>query len=149
MSKYVPLLCAVWNRPEKYEWQNEWKGKWRATYAALKWAACAFAGRSEEWPGHTSCPSYRDDVYEYAPQSTARKSKQICRRMCFRKTCVYACEVWMWAARWPDVWRRTSQPNQNARLWSTEQKHTRADLTKRHGEAARVREKEALLIYCR
>lgn len=85
MSKYVPLLCAVWNRPEKYEWQNEWKGKWRATYAALKWAACAFAGRSEEWPGHTSCPSYRDDVYEYAPQSTARKSKQICRRMCLEK----------------------------------------------------------------
>ncbi len=94
-NKYVQICTAfvwMWNRPEKNDKMN---GKATEGPPILKKVICAFAGESEEWPGHISCPLYRDYVYKYAPLSTARKCKQICHRMCFWKTCVYVCEVWM------------------------------------------------------
>lgn len=129
-------------------WQISRKGKWRATYAALNRATCAFAGESEEWPGHTSCPSYRDYMYESAPQPMARRCKQICRVMCFKDLCVY-----LWGV---DLGGRClkenllTQPERQTLVdWAKTQVRSRVDLTKRHDEAAWVREKEALLIYYR
>lgn len=59
-NKYIQIcttFMCMWNRPEKNDKMN---GKANEGPPILNRVTCAFAGESEKWPGHISCPSYRD-----------------------------------------------------------------------------------------